>query len=64
MQCLIWVSTVCLCPTKRTPGLYGLVFVSTAVEIVDYLLSGNIDLIFQIVLIARYDPNGNPDEML
>ena len=23
--CQIWVSTVCLCPTKRTLGLYGLI---------------------------------------
>ena len=23
-QCLIWVCTVCLCPTKRMLGLYGL----------------------------------------
>ena len=24
LWCLIWVCTVCLCPTKRTLGLYGL----------------------------------------
>ena len=24
MRCLIWVCAVCLCPTKRTLGLYGL----------------------------------------
>ena len=24
LQRLIWFCTVCLCPTKRTPGLYGL----------------------------------------
>ena len=23
--CLIWVCTVCICPTKRTLGLYGLI---------------------------------------
>ena len=24
MRCLIWVYTVCICPKKKTPGLYGL----------------------------------------
>ena len=24
MRCLIWVCTVCLCPIKRTLGIYGL----------------------------------------
>ena len=24
LRCLIWVSTVCLCPKNRMPGLYGL----------------------------------------
>ena len=24
MRCLIWICTVCLCPTKRTLGLYGI----------------------------------------
>ena len=24
IRCLIWICTVCLCPIKRMPGLYGL----------------------------------------
>ena len=24
LWCLIWVCTICLCPTKRTLGIYGL----------------------------------------
>ena len=26
MWLLIWVCTVCLCPTKRAPDLYGFIF--------------------------------------
>ena len=30
---LIWVCAVCLCPTKRTLGLYGLSFLSSLLDL-------------------------------
>ena len=44
LRCLVWVCTVCLCPTKRTLGLYGLNNTSTTTELTAAEVIGEGDL--------------------
>ena len=50
---LIWVCTVCLCPTKRTLGIYGLVETPFLFTIFDKKIKSDKNIVKYIIVSAE-----------
>ena len=56
---LIWVCTVCLCPTKRTLGLYGLALDLTVEQLDAWRFHDNLQVCIYLVEKKRLFSIGN-----